>query len=142
MLEELDEMGGEDPQSLLEATEAFLARRLRSGGHFTSVAEEAGRPVGIASLEVFERLPYPANLSGREGYGLNVYVEPASRKRGSRAGSSVTWWAWPGARESGGCGCTPASVGAGSTRRQASRRARWRRWNSCSPGGKARSGAL
>ena len=57
-------------------------RRLGSGGHFTSVAEEGGRLAGIASLDVFERLPYPGNLSGREGYVLNVYVEPASRRRG------------------------------------------------------------
>lgn len=82
MLEELDEMGGEDPRALVAATETFLARRLGSGGHFTSVAEEAGRLVGIASLEVFERLPYPGNLSGREGYVLNVYVEPDFRRRG------------------------------------------------------------
>jgi GNAT superfamily N-acetyltransferase len=78
----LEELGGEDPRPLLEATEDFLTRRLGSGGHFTSVAEEEGRMVGIASLEVFERLPYPANLSVREGYVLNVYVEPASRRRG------------------------------------------------------------
>src|SRR5215204_6731408 len=31
------------------------------------------------------------------------------------------------------CGCTPAPTGAGSTRRRASRHARWRRWSSCSP---------
>ena len=82
MLEELDKMGGEDPRVLAGAIEAFLGRRLGSGGHFTSVAEGAGRLVGIASLEVFERLPYPGNHSGREGYVLNVYVEPASRRRG------------------------------------------------------------
>jgi GNAT superfamily N-acetyltransferase len=82
MLEELGEMGGEDPRTLVGATEAFLQRRIGSGGHFTSVDEEEGRLVGIASLEVFERLPYPGNLSGREGYVLNVYVEPASRRRG------------------------------------------------------------
>lgn len=79
MLEELDELGGEDPGPLLEVTEAFLARRAGSGGQFTSVAEEAGRLTGIASLEVLERQPYSGNLSGREGYVLNVYVEPASR---------------------------------------------------------------
>lgn len=82
MLEELGEMGGEDPQTLVGATEDFLDRRLGSGAHFTSVAEEAGRLAGMASLEVFERLPYPGNLSGREGYLLNVYVQPASRNRG------------------------------------------------------------
>ena len=82
MLEELDGMGGENPLALVAAIEAFLERRFGSGSHFTSVAEDAGHLVGIASLEVFERLPYPGNLSGREGYVLNVYVEPDSRRRG------------------------------------------------------------
>ena len=82
MLEELGEMGGDDPRTLVQVTEAYLNRRLGSGGHFTSVAEEQGRLVGIASLEIFERLPYPGNLSGREGYLLNVYVESDFRRRG------------------------------------------------------------
>jgi len=82
MLEELGEMGGEDPRTLVGATEAFVERRLGSGSHFTSVAEEANRLLGVASLEVFETLPYPGNLSGREGYVLNVYVEPTERRRG------------------------------------------------------------
>lgn len=82
MLEELGELCEENRRDLGGVTEAFLNRRLGSGGHFTSVAEEAGRLVGIASLEVFERLPYPGNLSGREGYVLNVYVEPDVRRRG------------------------------------------------------------
>ena len=80
--EELGEMGGEDPRTLVGATEAFVERRLGSGSHFTSVAEEANRLLGVASLEVFETLPYPGNLSGREGYVLNVYVEPTERRRG------------------------------------------------------------
>lgn len=82
MLKELDEVDAKNPQILQDAIETFLNRRLGSGGHFTSVAEETGCLVGMASLEVFERLPYPGNLSGREGYVLNVYVEPAARRRG------------------------------------------------------------
>jgi hypothetical protein len=42
MLEELGEMGGEDPRTLVGATEAFLQRRIGSGRHFTSVAEADG----------------------------------------------------------------------------------------------------
>jgi hypothetical protein len=53
----LEELGGEDPGPLLDATGAFLDRRLDSGRHFTSVAEDEGRLVGIASLEGFESLP-------------------------------------------------------------------------------------
>jgi hypothetical protein len=67
---------GRENGTLRDVTRSFLDRR-GTGRHFTSVAEELGRLVGIASLEVFERLPYPANLSGKEGYVLNVHVEPA-----------------------------------------------------------------
>ena len=73
---------GHDGEPVRAAIRSFLERRLRSGGHFTSVAEEDGRIVGIGSLEVFERLPYPGNLSGKEGYVLNIYVEPPARGRG------------------------------------------------------------
>ena len=31
---------------------------------------------------MFERLPHPRNLGGKEGYVLNVFVEPGSRGRG------------------------------------------------------------
>jgi hypothetical protein len=43
MLKELNEMGGEDPRTLADATVAYLSRRLGAGGHCASVAEEAGR---------------------------------------------------------------------------------------------------
>lgn len=36
----------------------------------------------IGSLCFFERIPYKENLSGREGYILNIYTAPAFRNRG------------------------------------------------------------
>ncbi|MGL4737430.1 MAG: GNAT family N-acetyltransferase [Cellulosilyticaceae bacterium] len=38
--------------------------------------------VSIASLNLFSRIPYLENLSGREGYILNIYTLPDYRKRG------------------------------------------------------------
>ena len=88
LLSELGELSSEEEmEPLRRATRRFLERPPETGRHFTCIAEEAGKLVGIASLEVFERLPYPGNLSGREGYVLNVYVEPAFRNQ--RVASSL-----------------------------------------------------
>ena len=89
LLSELGELSSEEEmEPLRRATRQFLARQPTTGRHFTSIAEEAGKLVGIASLEVFERLPYPGNLSGREGYVLNVYVEHVAL-RNQRVASSL-----------------------------------------------------
>jgi GNAT superfamily N-acetyltransferase len=126
-------MGGDNPRTLVQVTEAYPNRRLDSGGHFTSVAEEQGRLVRIASLEIFERLPYPGNLSGREGYLLNVYVESDFRRRGLAGALVRDLVGVPAAKAWDDRGCTPAPAGAGCTRRRASRPERWRRWSSCLP---------
>lgn len=44
--------------------------------------EVDGKIVSIASLNLFTRIPYLDNLSGREGYILNIYTRPNYRKRG------------------------------------------------------------
>ena len=38
--------------------------------------------VSIGSLCLFERIPYMENISGREGYILNIYTLSAYRKKG------------------------------------------------------------
>lgn len=38
--------------------------------------------VAIASMCLFMRIPYAENLSGKEGYLLNVYTAPMFRKKG------------------------------------------------------------
>lgn len=57
MLEELGEMGGEDPRTLVGDTEAFLQRRIGSGGHFTSVAEADGPRRTLPPRSTFRLLP-------------------------------------------------------------------------------------
>ena len=133
MLEELDKMGGEDPRVLAGAIEAFLGRRLGSGGHFTSVPR--GRAAWSASraLRSSRGCPTPATTpAGRATCSTSTSSQPRAGG-GSRVRSCATWWAWPAAKAWGGCGCTPAPTGAGSTRRRALRPERGRRWSSCSP---------
>ena len=92
------EATGEDLSSLRRAICSYLERRLGSGGHFTVVAERREGVVGVGSLEVFERLPHPGNLGGKEGYVLNVLVEPGARGRGWPPPSSGSSSGWPSAR--------------------------------------------
>lgn len=44
--------------------------------------ESGNEIVAIASLCVFTRIPYAANISGKEGYLLNIYTTPTFRKKG------------------------------------------------------------
>lgn len=40
------------------------------------------RIISIASLNLFSRIPYLENLTGKEGYILNIYTMPNYRKKG------------------------------------------------------------
>jgi len=62
---------------------AWLKPRLADGRYFGWIAEEEGAPVaGIGMMEI-EWPPHPSHpTSDRRGYILNVYVEPAYRRRG------------------------------------------------------------
>jgi GNAT superfamily N-acetyltransferase len=48
----------------------------------TWLAEEGGRPAGMANLAIYERMPRPGRALSRWGYLGNVYVCRAYRNRG------------------------------------------------------------
>jgi GNAT superfamily N-acetyltransferase len=83
----LDDLGATGPEQGLRLLQrsgcSFLERQPGSGRHFGVVAEGQTGVVGMGSLETLERLPHPRNLSGKEGYALNVYVEPEARGWGA-----------------------------------------------------------
>jgi GNAT superfamily N-acetyltransferase len=83
----LDDLGATGPEQGLRLLQrsgcSFLERQPGSGRHFGVVAEGWTGVVGMGDLETLERLPHPRNLSGKEGYALNVYVEPEARGRGA-----------------------------------------------------------
>ena len=66
-----------------EPFRAWLAPRLADGRYFGWLTEEAGAIVaGIGMMEI-EWPPHPSHpTSDRRGYILNVYVEPAHRRKG------------------------------------------------------------
>ncbi len=50
--------------------------------HYLNGIFEENKIVSIGSLCLFERIPYMENISGREGYILNIYTLPEYRKKG------------------------------------------------------------
>lgn len=75
---------GEDP-ALTRVLADYFAQTLADGACLHWVAETAeteDEVVGAGSLALFCRPPYPGNLTGREGYLLNMFVLPAWRRRG------------------------------------------------------------
>lgn len=72
---------GEDP-ALARVLADYFAQTLADGACLHWVADAQGEVVGAGSLALFCRPPYPGNLTGREGYLLNMFVLPAWRRRG------------------------------------------------------------
>lgn len=77
---------GRDAATLQTMTEHFrtwLQPRLRNGTYFGFVLGEHGAPVAGIGLMVIDWPPHPLHPEQDvRGYVLNVYVEPAARRRG------------------------------------------------------------
>ena len=82
LFRELGEVSeADDIAQLIQSTEKYffsnIERNLLCWG-----IEVDDKIVSIASLNLFSRIPYLGNLSGREGYILNIYTLPNYRKKG------------------------------------------------------------
>ncbi|WP_322012927.1 GNAT family N-acetyltransferase [Paraburkholderia sp. J12] len=77
---------GRDTPTLRTMTAHFrtwLEPRLRDGSYFGFVLHEAGVPVAGIGLMTIDWPPHPSHPEQDvRGYVLNVYVEPAARRRG------------------------------------------------------------
>ncbi|HDZ8834777.1 GNAT family N-acetyltransferase [Aeromonas dhakensis] len=67
---------------LWQATTAYFSTVQAEESARSWVAEVDGEVVASATLALFVRPPYPGNLTGREGYLLNMYTLPAYRRQG------------------------------------------------------------
>ena len=70
-----------DYEVLQTATKTYYLKHVNQD-LFSWGIQVDGRLVSVASLCLFERLPYTGNLFGQEGYLLNVYTCPEFRNRG------------------------------------------------------------
>lgn len=68
--------------TMRRVSQAYFTRAFEQGDCHTWVAEADNRIVAQGSLALFQRPPFPANLSGREAYLLNMYTLPDYRRRG------------------------------------------------------------
>ena len=84
--EEMFRDAGSDERSLVEMTENFrpwLEPRLADGSYFGFVLTSDGDPAGGVGLMLIDWPPHPLHPSNdRRGYVLNLFVEPAYRRRG------------------------------------------------------------
>ncbi len=82
LFKELGEVAADaDVRELETATKTYYLHHLQKD--FVSWgAFDDNQLIALCSLCLIQRLPYQENLSGREGYLLNVYTCPAYRRQG------------------------------------------------------------
>lgn len=78
-LQEIDK--NDDIENLINSTKEYYLKNIDKSLITYGIFEE-NKIVSIGSLCLFERIPYMENISGREGYILNIYTLPEYRKKG------------------------------------------------------------
>lgn len=81
LLKELGDIQEQQISQFIIDTKEFYKKNINKT-LYTFAIEEKNEIVSIASLCIFERLPYPENSQGKEGYILNVYTRPKYRRKG------------------------------------------------------------
>lgn len=70
------------PADFVQQTRAFLLRHAAADSICSWLAETDGELTGGVSMLILDLAPRPEDNSGREGYIINMYVDPAYRRRG------------------------------------------------------------
>lgn len=82
LFEELGEISQDSDTFELElATKQYFLDHVNQDLYSWGI-EHQGKLVALGSLCLFSRLPYKENLSGSEGYILNIYTSVAYRRNG------------------------------------------------------------
>lgn len=63
-------------------TRDFLGRHAESRTSMTWLAADGGTTVGVVTMLLLDLAPRPEDVSGVEGYIINMYVAPSHRRRG------------------------------------------------------------
>ncbi len=70
------------PDAFRTTTREFFLRHEASRTSLSWLAEQDGVAVGVVSMLLLDLAPRPDDLSGRDGYVINMYVEHAHRRCG------------------------------------------------------------
>ncbi|MCD5501790.1 GNAT family N-acetyltransferase [Lactobacillus delbrueckii] len=82
LFKELGEVAeSEDLSALEEATKQYFLAHIGQDMVSWGMLED-GKLAATGSFCLFSRIPYSENLTGQEGYILNIYTSPKSRKQG------------------------------------------------------------
>lgn len=85
LLKELGEINKEtDIYHFKEATTDYYMSHINKD-LLSWVAMADKKAAAIGSICIFDRMPYPENMSGREGYVLNIYTSENFRRQGAAA---------------------------------------------------------
>ena len=68
-------------RSMSDAFKPWVTEQLRNGKYFGWVTESNGQPIASAGLMIMDWPPHPLDVQALRGYLLNVYVDPAHRRK-------------------------------------------------------------
>jgi GNAT superfamily N-acetyltransferase len=72
----------EFPPMFVELTRNFLNRHVEAKTSRSWIASEQGTNIGVVTMLVLDLAPRPEDVTGMEGYIVNMYVDRAHRQRG------------------------------------------------------------
>lgn len=72
----------EFPTEFVELTRSFLDRHFEAKTSRSWIASEQGTDIAIVTMLILDLAPRPEDVTGLEGYIVNMYVDPAHRQQG------------------------------------------------------------
>jgi GNAT superfamily N-acetyltransferase len=82
LLYEVGNLSQRENASVEEANKQYLLEAIPAGQFISWVAETGSVIAGISGLLIYKRPPVEGNLSGLEGYIMNMYTVPQYRGQG------------------------------------------------------------
>lgn len=83
-----------------EQSYRYYQSALRDGSHVAYLVFDGSRFVGVGGVSLFRVMPAYHNPSGNKAYIMNMYTDPAYRRRGGHIRLWTCWSAPPGKRGS------------------------------------------
>lgn len=74
-----------DSEKIMKSNKEYYKEHLEDGSHTACFAVDngTGRIVGCGGICYQHELPSPENISGKNGYLMNIYIDPEYRRHGT-----------------------------------------------------------